>query len=136
MRHFVPSSPHFFRPVKRALVAGLACLAVLAALCPAPLEIAADSAHPPNPAKSAWFLLWLQELVSYDTLAIYAALALATLLIALPWLPLDRVEHAGWFQRAHRAVCVCVLLAFLGLVALTAVGLFLRGPDWRLVIPF
>jgi hypothetical protein len=136
VRHLVPSSPHLFRPVKRALLACVALLALLAAWIPAPLEVAADPANPPNPAKSAWFLLWIQELVSYDTLAIYAALALALLLIALPWLPIPAVEHAAWFQRAHRPVAVLVLLAFLGLAALTAVGLFFRGSDWRLVSPF
>ena len=50
-------------------VPGAAVLLLLAALVPAPLETPADPAHAPNPAKSAWFLLWIQELVSYSTLA-------------------------------------------------------------------
>jgi hypothetical protein len=132
----VHSSPHLFRPLKRSLLAGLALLLLLAALAPAPLEIAADPAHPPNPAKSAWFLLWIQELVSYDTLAIYAALALAVLLVVLPWLPIRPVEQASWFQRAQWPLVALVLLICCGLVALTATGLFFRGPDWRLVFLF
>jgi hypothetical protein len=111
-------------------------LLVLAALVPAPLETPADPAHPPNPAKSAWFLLWIQELVSYSTLAIYAAVALAALLLALPWLPVPRLERARWLPREHRPLALVVLLAALFVLGLTVVGLFLRGPDWRLVRPF
>ncbi len=33
----------------------------------APLTLEADQTAPPNPAKSAWFLLWLQEIVSWET---------------------------------------------------------------------
>ena len=136
MNRYVPSSPHFFRPVRRSFWAGMALLLLMAALIPAPLEIAADPAHPPNPAKSAWFLLWIQELVSYDTLAIHAGLVLAGLLVALPWLPFRPVENASWFQRAHGPLVVSVLLVCFGLVALTVIGLFFRGSDWRLVSHF
>lgn len=132
----LPASPHFFRPVKRALLAGLAILFLLAIWFPAPLEVAANPAKPPNPAKSAWFLLWAQELVSYDTMAIYAALALAIFLVALPWLRVAPVQHAAWFQREHWPVTIVVLFAFVALVVLTIVGLYFRGKDWCLVAPF
>jgi hypothetical protein len=132
----VASSPHFFRPVKRAFLAALGALLVLAALFPAPLEIAADPSRPPNPAKSAWFLLWIQELVSWNTLAIYAALALALLLVALPWLSTRPAESASWFPRNLRVVLVLALLVSLAVLVPTAVGLFFRGPDWRFVAPF
>ena len=136
MSRYVSSSPHFFRPVRRAFWGGLALLLATAALIPAPLEVAADPAHPPNPAKSAWFLLWIQELVSYDTLAIHAVLALACLLLFLPWLPLRPAETASWFQPGHRTLGGIVLLVCFGLLALTAAGLFFRGTDWRIVLPF
>lgn len=136
MSGYVRSSPHFFRPVGRALVLGALALAVLAALVPAPLEPPADPAHAPNPAKSAWFLLWIQELVSHGTAFIYVAVALAAGLVALPWLPLPKLPHARWLAREHRALAVAVLAAALLVLALTLVGLFLRGPDWRLVRPF
>ena len=136
MSRYVRSSPHFFRPVTRALLAGLAVLLLLAALAPAPLEPPADPAQPPNPAKSAWFLLWIQELVSWSTPAVYLALALLLLLLGLPWLPLRRIEEARWFPPEHRALGVATLAAAALVVALTVVGLFLRGPDWRFVWPF
>lgn len=132
----IPSSPRFFRIVERSMLAGLLVLLVLAALVPAPLEAPADPAHPPNPAKSAWFLLWIQELVSYDTLLVYLVVALAAGLVALPWLPLPTPERAAWFGREHRAAAVVALLAGLAVLALTIVGLWFRGPNWRLVSPF
>lgn len=132
----VPASPHFFRPVKRALLAGLATLCVLTLLFPAPLDIAANPSIPPNPAKSAWFLLWVQELVSYGTTAIWIALVLAILLFALPWLPIERVEHASWFHRQHRVLAALVVLSLVAIVCLTIVGLFFRGANWCFVTPF
>jgi hypothetical protein len=133
---YVRSSPHFFRPVGRALLLGLGALAALAYLVPAPLELPADSSQAPNPAKSAWFLLWIQELVSHETAFVYVALALVALLVALPWLPLPRLEHARWLPAEHRWLALGVLLAAALVLGLTLVGLFLRGPDWRLVSPF
>jgi hypothetical protein len=133
---YVKSSPHFFRPVGRSMLLALAVLFLLSALVPAPLETPADPAHAPNPAKSAWFLLWIQELVSYGTRAIYVALALAAFLVALPWLPVPKLEHARWLPREHRPLAVAVLAAALLVLVLTVVGLTLRGPDWRLVLPF
>lgn len=136
MSRYVKSSPHFFRPVGRALLLGVVVLAALAYLLPAPLEPPADPAQAPNPAKSAWFLLWVQELVSHGTAFVYVAVALAAGLVVLPWLPLAKLEHARWLAREHRLLALGVLLAAALVVGLTLVGLFLRGPDWRLVAPF
>jgi hypothetical protein len=133
---YVKSSPHFFRPVGRAMLLGILVLLLLAALVPAPLEPPADAAHAPNPAKSAWFLLWIQELVSYSTLAIYVAIALAVFLVALPWLKVPELEQARWLPREHRLLALAVLAAALFVLSLTVVGLWFRGPDWRLVLPF
>jgi amino acid transporter len=136
MSRYVKSSPHFFRPVGRAMLLGVAVLLLLATLVPAPLETPADPAHAPNPAKSAWFLLWIQELVSYSTLAIYVAVLLAAFLVALPWLPVPRLEHARWLPREHWPLAAAVIAAAFLVLVLTVVGLTLRGPDWRLVLPF
>ena len=136
MSQYVKSSPHFFRPVGRSTLLGIVALLVLAALVPAPLDTPADAAHAPNPAKSAWFLLWIQELVSYSTLAIYVAVGLAAFLVALPWLRLPKLEHARWLPREHRWIGLAVLAAVLLVLVLTVVGLYFRGPDWRLVLPF
>jgi hypothetical protein len=132
----VPSAPHFFRPVVRAMVAGIAALGALAALIPAPLQNAADPTRPPNPAKSAWFLVWIQELVSHGTAWMYAVLGLAVLFFALPWLRRGPLEHAAWLQPGERIVGAVVLLLALAVGVLTGVGFFLRGESWRLLAPF
>ena len=56
--------------------------------------------------------------------------------MALPWLPVPKLEHARWLPREHRPLAVAVLAAAGLVLALTVVGLYLRGPDWRLVLPF
>jgi hypothetical protein len=136
MNRRVPSSPHLLGPVKRAALAGVVALVVFAAVMPAPLDLAADRAHPPNPAKSAWFLVWIQELVSHSTFAIYGVVLAAVLLVALPWLPLPRPEGAAWFSAGHRGVAVGVGLMACAILALTVIGLFFRGANWTFVSPF
>lgn len=133
---YVSSEPRFFRLVTLGFAACSVALLLLAVFIPAPLELAADPAHAPNPAKSAWFLLWIQELVSYSTSAIYGALLLIAVLAALPWLPVPELERAAWFPREHRPVTILVLAACGLILVLTAVGLFMRGPNWDFVSPF
>ena len=131
----VPSAPNLFQLVTRGVAIYTALLLLTTAFVPAPLELPADPAHAPNPAKSAWFLLWIQELVSYSTSAIYVALLLIVMLVALPWAPVAELKRATWFPPEHRAVAILALLACGFILALTAVGLFMRGPDWRFVSP-
>ncbi len=132
----VPSSPHFFRLIRRGLLVVVAFLLVAAWLVPAPLETAADPMRPPNPAKSAWFLLWIQELVSHGTIWLYAVLLLAGLLVALPWLRRAPAERAAWLQPGERRVGVAFLVVVATVIALTVTALFLRGENWALRGPF
>ena len=133
---YVSSTPHLFRLVTLGFLLCAAALLLAAFFIPAPLELPADPAHAPNPAKSAWFLLWIQELVSYSTSAIYAALLLIAMFVALPWLPVPELERAAWFPREHRLVAILVIVACVFVLALTAIGLFMRGPNWGFVSPF
>jgi quinol-cytochrome oxidoreductase complex cytochrome b subunit len=132
----VRSAPHLFHLVTWAFALCTGVLLLAAVIVPAPLELPADPGHAPNPAKSAWFLVWIQELVSYNTSAIYVALLLVAMFVALPWLPVTELKRAAWFPREHRALAILVLASCVFILALTAVGLFMRGPDWRFVSPF
>jgi len=135
-RSYLKSSPHFFRPVRRAFWLGTGLLLLLSALIPAPLQEPASLSKVPNPVKSAWFLLWIQELVSYRIWLIYPLIMLGLLFIGLPWLQRDIPERARWFGRPHRLLAVLVLCLFALIVGLTVVGLFFRGENWALVWPF
>ena len=134
---FVKSSPHFFRMIERSALLLVAALLVLAALIPAPLQEAADPARTPNPVMSAWFLLWIQELVSWSRLMIWPVMALGALFLFLPWLPGVRHVHPGrWLPREQRAVNLLTIIVFMVIIVLTITALYFRGPNWSLAVTF
>lgn len=130
---FVKSSPRFFRLIERSMLLLSGLLLIGAALIPAPLQEAANPALTPNPAKSAWFLLWTQELVSWSRLMIYPIMLLAALFFLLPWLPgSGHVHRARWFHKEQLAVNILTILVFAIILVLTIVALFFRGANWSL----
>jgi hypothetical protein len=136
-RGYLKSSPVFFRLIKISMALLILVLLILAALIPAPLQEPANLARVPNPVKSAWFLLWIQELVSYSKYLVNLVLALVVGLIMLPWLTRQQSpEHAEWLRRDQMAVNLVALLVTLVVGALTVVGMFFRGGNWALVLPF
>ena len=131
---FVKSSPLFFRLISRSMTACAVSLLLLAALIPAPLQEQANPAVTPNPAKSAWFLLWIQELVSWSRLMIYPVILLAGLFLLLPWLPVGtRLHRASWFPNEQKGVSMITLVLAAFILALSVVALFFRGTNWSLV---
>lgn len=137
LKGYLPSSPHFFRPVKLAFSGGILALLMLAWLIPAPLQEAADSTRVPNPARSAWFLLWMQELVSYSSLLVYLIAAVAIFFALLPWLPGSQpAERGRWLPADQRLVNRVTLAIFAGIVVLTLIAMFFRGENWSLLVPF
>ncbi len=131
---FVKSSPGFFSLISRSLYALAVLLLALAALMPAPLQEQANPAVTPNPAKSAWFLLWIQELVSWSRYMIYPVILLGCLFLFLPWLPIStHIHRATWFPREQKAVSVLTVIVAAVIVLLTVVAMFFRGADWSLL---
>ncbi len=134
MSDYLKSSPYFFRIIKIAFVVLAIVLLVLAVFIPAPLQGPADISRVPNPSKSAWFLMWTQELVSYSSLMVYLILALGLFFLVLPWFPCSRsAERARWFPRDQRLVNVLTVLSFVGIVLLTVIAMFFRGENWSFV---
>jgi quinol-cytochrome oxidoreductase complex cytochrome b subunit len=155
----VPAWPHL---VLRELAVALLCVAVVAAMAvtwDAPLGEPADPAHAPEPAKAAWYFLWLQEIVSYDYGALtrvrwppwdpagttlgaefWGGVVLpAAFLVALLAVPYVRQRRRGvgvYFGPSRRSACVVFVLVSLAILALTLVGYFLRGPNWSIVWPW
>jgi len=136
-RGYVKSSPYFFRMIKISMALLVCALLVLAALVPAPLQEQANIARVPNPVKSAWFLLWIQELVGYSKYLIYLVLALAGAFLALPWLPKGPPPAKGcWFPREQLPIAVAGVAVFFLVLALTLLAMFFRGANWQFVAPF
>jgi len=132
---FVKSSPGFFTLINRSLFALTALLLVLTVLIPAPLEELANPAVTPNPAKSAWFLLWIQELVSWSRYMIYPFMLLVCLFLFLPWLPIStHIHRASWFPREQKAVSALTVIVVAAIILLTLVAMFFRGADWSLLL--
>ena len=137
MRGYVKSSPYFFRLIKIAMALLTVVLLVLAALIPAPLQEPANIARVPNPVKSAWFLLWIQELVGYSKYLVYPVLALAGVFFLLPWLPgAAPAKHAAWLQKERLPVNIISLLAVIAVMVLTVIAMFFRGKNWEFIVPF
>ena len=204
----VTTIPHLVQIELAVALAVIAGLFLFAMAFPAPLEALANPAHPPNPAKAAWYFMGLQELLLHmHPLAalVFPGLVL-TGLAALPWwdkqgddigvyfrsavgkkaaiigaalslalVPVLVLVDEFWLDlpgllpslptlvsngaiplllsfgglgaiylglrrglNANRSEALLGLVVFLmvGLVALTIVGVFFRGPNMALVWPF
>ncbi|TCK61969.1 cytochrome b N-terminal domain-containing protein [Seleniivibrio woodruffii] len=114
----------------------VAAAVVLSLIFKSPLELPADPASPPNPAKSAWFLLWIQEVVSWRASLFNAAAVLFVLCYFLPDYGRRFVyERAVWFPHEGRRVWIFMLALTVLIVVLTVIAMFFRGANWELV-PF
>ncbi len=137
MSDYVKASPHFFNIVKVAFAVALLCLLFFAFFVQAPLQGPADIGRVPNPSKSAWFLMWTQELVSYSNAMIYLILGLGLVFLLLPWLPISRpADKAQWLPADQRTVNLLALLSFCGIVLLTVIAMYFRGENWSFVFGF
>lgn len=137
MRGYVKSSPVFFRLVKISLALTVCALTGMAAVIPAPLQEQASLGKVPNPVKSAWFLLWIQELVSYDKILIYGVIGIALIFLLLPWVKFIPVpDRAQWYARERLPLTLFTLSLFVVIVLLTVVAMFFRGENWSFVSSF
>lgn len=134
---YVKSSPTFFRMIFIAIGLCAGVLLLLAWLFAAPLQEAADLSQVPNPSHSAWFLLWMQELVSYSNNFIYLIIGLGIFFFLLPWLPRTEPAHwATWFPRDQKLINLATVSSFILIILLTIVAFYFRGENWSFVWPF
>jgi cytochrome b-561 len=146
----VNASPDLARRLALVMLATTALVGFLAALIVSPLEDPANPLVTPNPAKSPWYFLWLQEIVTDTTVhvgsvTINGALlggvvlpgALLLLMIAWPWLDRSPRTVVGmWWPKERRSQNVVCLTLVAAMVALTLVGAFMRGPGWSFYWPW
>jgi quinol-cytochrome oxidoreductase complex cytochrome b subunit len=146
----VNSVPDLVRRIAIVVLGTIASLSVLAVFLRSPLEEPANPLVTPNPAKAPWYFLWLQEIVTDTTfhiggLTVNGAFlggvllpgALLTLLTVWPWLDRSPAGVAGrWFSRSRRLQNAVFLLFVLGVLVLTLIGTFCRGPYWHFYWPW
>ncbi len=133
---YEPSEKRFYRIIFYTLIMSVLLIIVLSIIFPAPLQEQASRSVVPNPAKSAWFLLWIQELVSYRVWYIYPLLGAGVLILFLPWFMRKPVVKASWFGREHRIIACCVMMMVMGVLVLTSIAYWFRGINWSFVLPW
>ena len=142
----VVSSPNLTRRIMLVFLTMLNITLLAAILYNAPLEEAANAAVTPNPAKAPWYFVWLQELVASTTIhlgsftisggflgGILLPGALLIVLAVWPWLDRSPRDAEGrWFAPHRRTQNRVFTAAMIAIVLLIIVGVYLRGPSWRL----
>lgn len=123
--------------IKRAVVLLIGVLLLLAFIVPAPLNEPANITQTPNPAKAAWFFLWIQELVSYSKSLIYTIMLIGLYFLLLPFLPgISEARQAKWLPKDQQWINIVTLIIFFGISALTVIAAFFRGENWAFVFLF
>ena len=139
--------------VRRAAIATLGTIAVVSIMSvfiASPLEEPANALVTPNPAKAPWYFLWLQEIVTDTTIrigsftlngAFVGGVILPGVLVGLmtfwPWLDRSPSLAAGvWLPRSRRTQNIVFLIIIAAVLALTFVGMVLRGPYWNIYWPW
>ncbi len=146
----VNSVPDLTRRIAIAILGTIALVGILSVFVRSPLEEPANPLITPNPAKAPWYFLWLQEIVTDTTVhlgsvtingAFLGGVVLPGVLLVLltvwPWLDKSPAGAAGiWFAGSRRRQNTVFLLLVAGVLILTVVGTFLRGPYWHFYWPW
>ena len=98
----------------------------------APLGVPADFTTPPNPAKSAWFLLWIQEVVGIRGYLFNGLALVFVLYLFLPDIS-KRKQGYRWFSKDDLFTWSFTLLFSIFIIILTILAYYFRGENWSLV---
>lgn len=115
-----------------------------------PLEEPATTSWTPNPAKAPWYFLWLQELVAITTIrlggftinggflgGVVIPGAVGTLAAIWPFFDRSEESTIGVWMHALRKRQNLIFLGIVLLIgALTFIGMFMRGPNWQIFMPW
>jgi cytochrome b-561 len=132
------SWPHVFIREIILVVIVIAVLLVAAFLINAPLEEPANANHPPNPAKAPWYLLGLQELVSYSAFigGVLVPGLIVVGLLMIPYIDRKKVGIGKWFAK-ERWLANTLFMSFLAIMfILIVIGVWFRGENWAFVLPW
>jgi len=132
------SWPHLFiREIILVLIV-VSLLLLAAVFINAPLEEPANAHHPPNPAKAPWYLLGLQELVSYSALLggiVFPGLVVIGLIL-IPYIDRKKVGIGIWFAKERRLANTLFLIFWVIMIFLIIIGVWFRGENWDFVFPW
>lgn len=146
----VNAVPDLVRRAAIVVLGTIAAVGMLAVFIRSPLEEPANALVTPNPAKAPWYFLWLQEIVTDTTIHlgsftingafIGGVLLPGILLLVLtlwPWWDKSPAAAAGWwFPTSRRAQNWVFIAVCLGVILLTLIGTFCRGPYWNFYWPW
>jgi hypothetical protein len=101
-------------------------------LVDAPLLAPADVSMPENPAKSPWYFLGVQELVSYSSFTggVLVPLLLLVAVVAVPFVDHEENGTGAWFggHRGKRVVMLSTLAAFFLTIGMMTIAI---GAGWQ-----
>lgn len=146
----VPSSPYLTRRIVIVFILTLAITMGITFLVKAPLEEPANLNWTPNPAKAPWYFLWLQELVADTTLRLgkitinggfVGGVIIPGILFtfAALWPLLDKSPHEAigmWFHKTRKLQNISFFVICLIIIALIYFGSYMRGPYWKIYMPW
>jgi quinol-cytochrome oxidoreductase complex cytochrome b subunit len=130
--HTVLSWPTVLWAEGAIVLGALAVLMLAAILVDAPLLAPADPSMPENPAKSPWYFLGVQELVSYSafTGGLMVPLLLLVAAAAVPFVDREENGVGRWFGGQHGRAVV-PLSALVALVLTTGMMWVAVGSGWQ-----
>jgi quinol-cytochrome oxidoreductase complex cytochrome b subunit len=128
----IPSSPYFFRIIISAAFLLLFLISALSFFTNAPLLPPAEPYNAPNPSKSAWFLLWIQELVSYHVSLIFLAVIFFLGFCLMPFFVKKGEPFAKWSFKRFLIPSLATLSVLLFIIALTLIAYYLRAEYWQI----
>jgi len=110
------------------LLLTFAALLVMAFLFDAPLREEANPAFPENPAKSPWYFLGIQELVSYSAFAggVIIPVLFLVFLISIPYVDKEDQYIGIWFSSPKGLRITGQSIAFTFFVTITLVFIIIR----------
>jgi quinol-cytochrome oxidoreductase complex cytochrome b subunit len=130
--HTVLSWPTTLWAEGAVFLTALAALMLFAMLVDAPLLAPADVSMPENPAKSPWYFLGVQELVSYSSFTggVLVPLLLLVAVVAVPFVDHEENGTGAWFggHRGKRVVMLSTLAAFFLTIGMMTIAI---GAGWQ-----
>ncbi len=134
----VNADPWLYRAEAGVAFSVLAVLLLLAFFIDAPIYERANPSHPPNPAKAPWYFVGVQEMISYSAMlggVVVPGLVLGYLLL-LPKLDQSTTPGGKWFASDRRVWSLIFLAIMVSQIVFIVIGVWFRGPNWQLVLPF